>query len=119
MKSAQDEYSSLGNQVKEGVLSFKEFDRLTKNESNWKQYFNTLMIFAEMTEEMCVERMKQIKVYKSLNNIKKIIEILMEIKEKNDLTGEFKVLDEMNASVSLKICILSRVSEKFYLKTLI
>ena len=43
----------------------------------------------------------------------------MEIKEKNDLTGEFKVLDEMNASVSLKICILSRVSEKFYLKTLI
>ena len=77
------------------------------------------MIFAEMTEEMCVERMKQIKVYKSLNNIKKIIEILMEIKEKNDLTGEFKVLDEMNASVSLKICILSRLSEKFYLKTLI
>ena len=61
------------------------------------------MIFAEMTEEMCVERMKQIKVYKSLNNIKKIIEILMEIKEKNELTGEFEVLDEMNASVGFKI----------------
>lgn len=58
------------------------------------------MEFAEMPENMCQERCQQIKVFKELKTIMMIIEILMDIREKNNLAGEFDTLTDMHESVS-------------------
>ena len=97
MKTSHKDYSDIALKVKNGTLTFKEFERLTG--INWELPLTTLMYFADMSEDKCQERHKQITVFKKLNNIKMIIKILMDIKEKNKLTGEFATLVDMNESV--------------------
>jgi len=100
MKSSYKEYSELGHRVKNGTLKFKEFDSLTEKKQNWELSLTSLMKFAEMPENACQERRQQIKVFKELKNIMMIIEILMDIREKNNLAGEFVTLTDMHESVS-------------------
>lgn len=100
MKLAQEEYSELSKQAADGKLSFKKFEEITKNQKDWQENFGKLMNFAKMSDKLIKQRFEQIEVYNKLDNINKIIEILLELKTKNELTGNFSVLQDMLKSVS-------------------
>ncbi len=99
MKSSYKEYKDIAKKLKNGSLTFKQFDSLSGTKEGWELHFKTLMSFAEMSEKECDKRLQQITVFKQLNNIKAIIEVLMDIREKNNLTGDFATLIDMNKSV--------------------
>lgn len=98
MKEALQMYTDLGNEILEGTLSFQKFNSIFQTKNSMSD-FSVIMDFVGMTEEKKSERSEQIKIYRSLDNIKMIVKVLLEIKQKNELTEDFDVLKEMDESV--------------------
>lgn len=98
MKEARKMYMDLGNKILKGTLLFKQFDFLFQNKNSMND-FGVIMDFVGMAREKKSERLEQIDIYKSLDTIKMIVKVLLEIKEKNELTENFDVLEEMDESV--------------------
>ena len=101
MKKAKKMLTSFGNEVSEGTLSFKKYIHFfsTKDVRKNSVNFLAIMQFAGMTEKKILERFEQIKIYESLDNIKMIVKVLLEIKVKNKLTEDFSILKDMDESV--------------------
>ena len=101
MKATLNEYKRIGQHMRDGTLSFEKFDSLIKAHKNWKDSIRKLMNLMEANEKLCNERFHQIEIYQKLNNINKILDMLMEIKEKNQLTGDFEFLENIHTSVKI------------------
>ena len=99
MKEAHKMYKDLGNEILNGTLSFKKFTDLFRNKNSNKD-FEVIMDFVGMTGKNKSERLEQLIIYKSLDAIKMIVKVLLEIKEKNELTENFDILKEMDESVN-------------------
>ncbi len=112
MKMADYDYTKLFHDVSNGTLTLSEFEQLIRIkeksfESNikdkvngkWKSYFTTLMATYKIDEKLKVQRFKQLEMYMRLNYIVKIAKVLIEIKNKNKLTGDFKMLLELASFV--------------------
>lgn len=99
MKEAHKMYMDLGNEILKGTLSFKQFNILFRNKNSMND-FRVIMDFVGMTDEKKSERLEQINIYNGLDIIKMIVKVLLEIKEKNESTENFDVLEEMDESVN-------------------
>jgi hypothetical protein len=90
MKEAKRMLTSFGNEVSEGTLTFKKYLKFfsTKDEADFLRIM-----------QLASERFEQIQIYKSLDNIKLIVNVLLDIKIKNKLMEDFSILKDMNESV--------------------
>ena len=59
------------------------------------------MQFVGMSDKKIKERFEQIQTYKSMDNIKLIVKVLLEIKLKNKMTEDFSILKDMDESVMI------------------
>ncbi len=100
MKEAETMFTSFGNEILEGTLSFKKFNKFFSTKK-WRDDFSTIMQFVGMSDEKIKERFEQIQTYKSMDNIKLIVKVLLEIKLKNKMTEDFSILKDMDESVMI------------------
>ena len=100
MKEAKTMFTSFGNEILEGTLSFKKFNKFFSTKK-WRDDFSTIMQFVGMSDEKIKERFEQIQTYKSMDNIKLIVKVLLEIKLKNKMTEDFSILKDMDELVMI------------------
>ena len=100
MKEAETMFTGFGNEILEGTLSFKEFNKFFSTKK-WRDDFSTIMQFVGMSDKKIKERFEQIQNYKSMDNIKLIVKVLLEIKLKNKMTEDFSILKDMDESVMI------------------
>jgi len=109
LKAAYDEYINIGKSLTDGSYLFRDFEYLAKikhdgssnkqiNE-NWKEYFKILLNEIQTPKDKIDERMQQIDVYQSINNIKDITGTLLEIKEMYKSNGDFSFLQDIKNSL--------------------
>ena len=109
--NAQKSYEILTSKVSTGNLMLEEFEKLSRVNAksqdctdlnkNWKDNFTILMKYASSSPCQIDQRLKQFEIYLKIDNIKEIKMVLLEIKRKNKLIGDFQLLDKIAASVRI------------------
>jgi hypothetical protein len=110
MKNASKIYERLYKQVSNGEFKLDDFESLIRikqttlehNSNNqinekWRMYFKQMMDMYKMDQKLIDQRFKQFDSYLKLNYITKIANIVVEIKNKNNLTGDFNILQELSS----------------------
>ena len=67
---------------------------------NWIENFCLLMNYGGLNQAKIEQRLRQLEIYLKISGVKEITMTLLEIKEKNGLTGDFKFLENIAESVS-------------------
>jgi len=108
---AHAKFQSLVKDVSSGELYLSDFVELAKmtiknkksNEidKNWKERFSTLMKLNNSNEKQITARLKQLDIFLKMKNIQEIIQVLLEMKKQNNLTGDFRFLEKITDSVSI------------------
>ncbi|CAF0824304.1 unnamed protein product, partial [Brachionus calyciflorus] len=104
------DFENFGESVKNGTLDLEYFSEelIRVNESlrigrdhfkNFKIELEKVMKIANMSEKEIEYRFKQIKHYLNLPKIKEISTLLLEIKEHEELTGNFEPLEQISHSL--------------------
>ena len=93
-----------------GELKLEEFDEMSRiNQKsklgielnkNWKENFTFLMKYGKLTQAKIDQRLRQLEIYLKISGIKEITMALLEIKQNNGMTGNFKFLENIAESVS-------------------
>ena len=94
-------WDQLSENLCEGNLKFKEILDFFKNKNyDWESEFRTLMEYQKLDPKTIKLRFKQIDINKKLKGVAKVSHILIYLKDKFGLTGEFESLDKIVESVS-------------------
>jgi hypothetical protein len=87
------------DELKKGILSLN--NKKGKNfDLEWKSEFDTLLTHGECETKIKVERIKQLETYQKLKVVKIISELLLKIKELNNLEGDFDGFYQINDLVT-------------------
>jgi hypothetical protein len=81
-----------------------EFDELAKEKNklldDWKNEFEKLMkCIGAKNQTLISKRIEQLDIYEKLKNIKNILKVLIEIKEKHKLSGDFSFIENVKSSL--------------------
>ena len=107
-----DQYNKLAERLVNEAMTFGEFDKLirinnvnfSKNagriNDKWPEYFDALMDSKQAVASVKEKIINKLNIYLKLVNLTKITELLVEIKNKNKLTGNFDMLNTMSNSLS-------------------
>ncbi len=121
---AHAKFQSLVKDVSNGELLLSDFVELAKLTSknkrsneidkNWKETFSTLMKLNNSNEKQITARLRQLDIFLKMKSIQEIIQVLLEMKKQNNLTGDFRFLEKITDSVS----IFYFINKKTFLKIL-
>ena len=106
---AHNRFQSLVKDVSNGELLLRVFVELTKykskknteNDKIWKENFSKLMKLNSLSEKQINARIRQLDIFLKMKNIQEIIQVLLEMKKQNNLTGDFRFLEKITDSVSI------------------
>jgi hypothetical protein len=108
---AHAKFQLLVKDVSSGELLLSDFVELAKLTSknkrsneidkNWKETFSTLMKLNNLNEKQITARLRQLDIFLKMKSIQEIIQVLLEMKKQNDLTGDFRFLEKITDSVSI------------------
>ena len=111
MVKSETSFTSLIRDVCDGNLPLQSFEDLAKVtckykvgnvlNTNWMANFSVLMKFNKFSDKQIKIRLRQFDIYLHINKIKDITQVLLGIKEKNNLTGDYKFLENIAKSVIL------------------
>lgn len=73
------------------------------NETNWQLNFRKLLELEETDNGLINERITQLSTYREMTKVNDIAEALIAIRDKNQLQGDFRSLEEIAKSVELII----------------
>ena len=97
-------WDQLSKNLCEGNVKFREILNYFKIKSyDWESEFLTLMQYQCSELKMINLRFKQIDINKKLKGISKVSNIIINLKEKFGLTGDFESLHKIVESVNKKI----------------
>lgn len=109
LKPAYNEYSDLIKHIKKGTLTFEKFEILIRIQASlniglkinpqWKDLIRTVMKLDQFDQGLVEQRIRQCDLYLKLNNIHKIVSVLIEIKDKNALEKDYQTLEDLHKSV--------------------
>ena len=110
MVNSEKSFTSLIRDVCDGNLLLQSFEDLSKVtikykvgnvlNTNWMYNFSVLMEFNKFSDKQIKIRLRQFDIYLKINSIKEITLVLLEIKEKNNLTGDYKFLENIAKTVN-------------------
>ena len=96
-------WNELAKNLCEGNLKFSEIFWYMENfAKKWENEFRSLMEYQHLSSDIINLRLRQININKKLNGALKVSKILLDLKEKLGLTGEFQNLHKIYDSVSFK-----------------
>ncbi len=101
-----EKFNQLGNEIQSGNIKINEFEKLTKvdpksfkltyqKNAQWKNTLSSMMKGFPMNDKQIEKRLNQYEIFCKLNNIKDIANLILEIREKNALGGDFSKLENM------------------------
>lgn len=103
-------FENLASNISSGDLVLEDFDRLininknkkmnNKEYEKWRERFIQIMKFGKMNDKARDERLRQFDIYLNINKINEISIVLLEIKDKFKLNGDFSLLETISTSVS-------------------
>ena len=113
MRKSYESLLELGLKFLDGTIKLNKAEKLTiidigvfqikpTKKKNWEDYLTILMKFVKMKQENIDKRIRQIKIYQKLGNTEEILKLVLAIKEKNDLVGNFTLLEELEESLRTK-----------------
>lgn len=115
--SSMEKYERLGERLKNGRLELKYFSNILakigvdlqigQENELYKTELRTMMVRANMTDNQIEFRLNQLKLCLNLPKIKQISELILTIKEKDNLESDFKPLKQILESVIWKFFFLN------------
>lgn len=69
-------------------------------ENNWRANFEALLNFENVDANIAKQRIQQLSTYKELSRVKDLANVLIQIKEINELKGDFSALETIATFVS-------------------
>ena len=108
LKASSEQYNKLAQRLVDETMTLGEFDKLirinndfendTHINDKWQDYIDTLINSKDILVKE--RKLNKLKNYLKLVNLNHVTQLLVEIKSKNQLTGNFEMLNELINSLS-------------------
>jgi hypothetical protein len=104
LNKVYEKFNELGNRMKSGNIQINEFEKLAKvdpknfnstytKSAQWKNTLSSFMKSILMDDKQIEQRLNQYEIFCKLNNIVEIGNLILEIRVKNGLSGDFGKLE--------------------------